>query len=86
LVAAVPNAKGNVMIPNPTVTVTAETTKACSHDFIAPIGKIEHAICALCGSEPKYADYADGGTFMFMCRFLPVREWVDIALTCVKVG
>jgi hypothetical protein len=52
----------------------------CLHDFIAPEQKPEHAICATCGSEPKYADYGDG---TMVIRYLPVKEWVDLALACL---
>jgi hypothetical protein len=58
-------------------------TSACSHDFIAPEGKPEHAICGKCGNEPRYEDYARRRRIL---RYVPVREWVDIALKCVKVG
>jgi hypothetical protein len=59
-----------------------QVVKACSHDFVAPAGKPEHAICATCGNEPQYKDYSD----TMILRYLPVRDWVDIALKCVKVG
>jgi hypothetical protein len=60
--------------------------KACSHDFVAPEGKPEHVICGTCGIEPGWADriYRADGTMDL--RYLPVRDWVDIALKCVKVG
>lgn len=69
---------------NASLMTSTPTSKACSHDFIAPDGKPEHAICSTCGSEPKFEDYGNAETYLL--RYLPVREWVDIALTCVKVG
>lgn len=63
----------------------SEPAKKCVyHDFIAPEGKPEHAICAACGNEPTSKDTAETMTI----RYLTAREWVDVVipLLCVKVG